>query len=90
MPIRDRVVWGRKNPFSDRRLQNFEKLVRDFRMRRKPPHWAGDKAWENRWHDLPAKPPGYYREFYVGTSVESSSGTSTDFCSSNVSLADIS
>jgi guanyl-specific ribonuclease Sa len=28
-------------------------------------------VWENRWLDLPLKPHGYYREFYVGTSAES-------------------
>ena len=42
-------------------------------MGKKPHGWAGDKVWVNRWKDLPRKPVGYYREYYVGTSAESGS-----------------
>ncbi len=71
MPVRDRISWGVENPFSDPRLSNFPVLVRDFRAGRLPHGWRGNKVWENRWLDLPVKPPDYYREFYVGTSAES-------------------
>jgi len=71
MPIRDRVLWGAANPFSDPRLLNFPELVRGFRAGRLPFGWKGNKLFENRWGDLPPRPPGYYKEFYVGTSAES-------------------
>ena len=69
MPVRDRITWGRENPFRDPRLANLPALVRDFRAGRQPHRWRGHK-WENRWLDLPPKPPGYYREFYVGTPAD--------------------
>jgi hypothetical protein len=31
MPVRDRVMWGPTNPFSDSRLINLPELVRDLR-----------------------------------------------------------
>jgi hypothetical protein len=71
MPVRDRITWGVTNPFSDPRLINLPALISDFRAGRLPHHWGGNKLWENRWLDLPMKPHGYYREFYVGTSAES-------------------
>lgn len=71
MPVRDRIMWGAGNPFSDPRLVNLPELVRNFRVGRLPLGWRGNKVWENRWLDLPVKPPGYYREFYMGTSEES-------------------
>jgi hypothetical protein len=70
MPVRDRITWGAGNPFSDPRLANLPALVRDFRAGRSPSHW-GAHEWTNKWLDLPIKPPGFYREFYVGTSAES-------------------
>jgi len=71
MAIRDRISWGGNNPFSDPRLANLPFLVREMRAGRLPYIWRGNKVWENRWHDLPLKPPGYYREFYVGDSEQS-------------------
>lgn len=71
MPVRDRIMWGAANPFSDPRLANLPALVRDFRAGRLPHGWGGNKPWENRWLDLPVKPGDYYREYYVGTSAES-------------------
>ena len=71
MPVRDRIVWGQRNPFSDPRLVNLAELVRGFRSGRLPPFWKGNKLWENRWQDLPLKPVDYYHEFYMGTSPES-------------------
>lgn len=70
MPVRDRVMWGGSNPFSDPRLAKLPELVRDFRAGRSPNGWRAH-AWENRWLDLPIKPANYYHEFYVGTPAES-------------------
>ena len=64
MPIRDRVLWGGKNPFSDARLQDLPSLIRGFK--------CGDyRGWhtevfQNREGNLPSKPEGYYREYYAG------------------------
>lgn len=71
MPIRDRITWGPANPFRDPRFTNLPQLILEFRAGRLPLGWCGNKVWENRWLDLPLKPPGYYREFYLGTSAES-------------------
>jgi|SRR5687768_13698571 hypothetical protein len=71
MPVRDRVMWGPTNPFSDSRLINLPELVRDFRRGKLPDGWRGNKTWENRWLDLPPKPGNYYKEFYVGTAADS-------------------
>lgn len=71
MPVRDRITWGEGNPFADPRLRDLCRLIRDFRSGRLPPRWRGNRVWENRWNDLPLKPHGYYREFYVGTPTES-------------------
>ena len=37
MPLRDRVIWGQDNPFSDPCLTNLDVLVRDGRRRRRLP-----------------------------------------------------
>lgn len=71
MPVRDRITWGKNNPFHDRRLVDLLALVCDFRAGKLPTGWKGNKVWENRWLDLPLKPEDYYREFYVGTSAAS-------------------
>jgi guanyl-specific ribonuclease Sa len=66
MPIRDRIIWGARNPFSDPRLRNLDALVRDVRrFRRIPPGVAGGSVFENRRGDLPIQPSGYYREYDV-------------------------
>jgi guanyl-specific ribonuclease Sa len=73
MPVRDRVVWGPGNPFRDPRLANLPVLVRNFRQGYLPLGWRGNGEFKN-WHvDLPLKGPGYYNEFYLGTSAESAS-----------------
>ena len=37
MPLRDRVTWGNHNPFSDPRLANLDRFVRDIRRHRRLP-----------------------------------------------------
>jgi guanyl-specific ribonuclease Sa len=71
MAVRKRIVWGQSNPFGDPRLQYLDVLVRRFRRGDRPHGWKGDKVWENRYQDLPVKPAGYYREYYMGTSATS-------------------
>lgn len=73
MAIRSPITWGAANPFDDPRLAQLPVLVRDFRAGRLPKDWRGNKVFENRWQDLPLKPHGYYREYYVGSSPESGS-----------------
>ena len=66
MPIRDRIVWGAGNPFSDPRLRNLDQLVRDIRrFGRLPPGVTGGRVFANRDGDLPLKPADYYREYDV-------------------------
>jgi hypothetical protein len=65
MPVRDCIVWGSHNPFSDLRLAKFPEIVRNFMAGRLPRNWRGNKIWLNKWRDLPLKPHGYYREFYT-------------------------
>ncbi len=71
MPIRDRIVWGSRNPFSDPRLKNLDQYVREIRrFRRLPRGVTGGSIFENREGDLPPKQRGYYKEY----DVEISSG----------------
>ena len=66
MPIRDRIIWGRHNPFGDPRLARLDEFVRDLqRYQRLPPGVKGGQEFENLQGDLPPKGPGYYREFDV-------------------------
>ncbi len=63
MPIRDRIIWGRNNPFNDPRLAGLDELVRDIRRGGQLPHGVrGGREFENRDGDLPAKPNNYYHE----------------------------
>ena len=64
MPIRDRIVWGPRNPFSDPRLADFPALIRDFK-RGNNRGWRAD-TFRNDEGFLPKKPHGHYREHYVG------------------------
>ena len=66
MPLRDRILWGADNPFSDPRLSNLDlpTLVREFRQGRTPPGWRAHE-FRNEWFDLPIKPAGYYWEYYL-------------------------
>lgn len=73
MPVRDRITWGECSPFADPRLHDLPGLIRNFRAGRVPTGWRGNRVWENRWGDLPLKPPAYYREYYVGTPEDSGS-----------------
>jgi len=64
MPIRDRIVWGSSNPFSDPRLLGLDGFVREIRLfRRLPRGVAGGSVFKNLRGDLPARPPGYYKEY---------------------------
>jgi hypothetical protein len=71
MPVRRHIAWGADNPLSDPRLGNLPTLVAGFRAGQVPHGWRGNRVWENRWHDLPPKRYGYYREFCTGTSETS-------------------
>lgn len=70
MPIRDRVIWGAHNPFSDPRLTELDQYVREIRQRRIPPNVTGGSVFQNASGDLPAKPHGYYREYDVEATVK--------------------
>ncbi len=63
MPIRDRVIWGVHNPFSDPRLAELDQYVRGIRRRRIPPNITGGGIFQNALQDLPVKPQGYYHEY---------------------------
>ncbi len=64
MPIRQRIQWGRHNPFADSRLANLAVLVHEIRQhQRLPAHVTGGSIYENRTLDLPPKPHGFYREY---------------------------
>lgn len=66
MPIRDRVIWGEHNPFSDPRLVRLDGLVREIRrFSRLPQDVRGGQIFGNFGGDLPLKPQGYYREYDV-------------------------
>src|SRR5262245_9312073 len=71
------IKWGvtsdSRNPLSDPRLSNLYFLVREFHLGRLPIGWRGNSIFDNRWGDLPSRPNGYYREFYLGNSAESGS-----------------
>lgn len=71
MAVRQRIIWGPMNPFRDPRLRNLPELVRGFRRGVLPHGWKGNKVWMNLKGDLPLKPQGFYREYYLGTSAES-------------------
>ncbi len=65
MPIRDRIIWGPDNPFSDPRLVGLDEYVRDIRRGVLPPNVVGGRVFENQDLDLPVKPYGHYREYDV-------------------------
>ena len=69
MPIRDRITWGDKNPLSDPRYTDLDKLVDGIRGGRLPKNVSGGSVFENRDNDLSQKPKGYYREYDVQASV---------------------
>jgi guanyl-specific ribonuclease Sa len=70
MPIRDRIIWGRGNPFSDPRLSGLEKYVQSIRRGRLPANVTGGRVFMNALSDLPTKPVGYYREYDVEATVK--------------------
>ena len=63
MPIRDRIIWGSKNPFSDPRLEGLDEYVKSIREGRLPRFVTGGGVFANALLDLPVKPFGYYREY---------------------------
>jgi len=69
MPVRDRIMWGRRNPFSDPRLKTLDLLVRDIRRGRLPHNVRGGRWFMNYAGDLPKKPAGYYCEYDVEPAV---------------------
>ncbi len=71
MAIRDRIIWGGRNPFQDKRLADLQGLIRDFRR-------GNSRGWrtcvfQNRDGILPRKSPDHYREHYLGPSSVSGS-----------------
>lgn len=75
MPIRDRILWGCGNPFSDPRLRNLPQLVRDIRLRKNPFGVKGGREFENRDGDLPKKPESHYKEYDVEVIAEGAKRT---------------
>jgi guanyl-specific ribonuclease Sa len=69
MPIRDRIIWGLGNPFSDPRLIGLDVYVKSIRRGRLPLNVTGGGIFGNLMQDLPVKPYGYYREYDVEPSV---------------------
>jgi guanyl-specific ribonuclease Sa len=65
MPIRDRIIWGRSNPFSDPRLIGLDQYVKSLWRGYRPPYVTGGGIFANALLDLPVKPYGYYREYDV-------------------------
>ena len=66
MAIRDRVIWGEHNPFSDPRLVNLAELVREIRRySRLPPGIKGGQVFANHDGTLPMKIHGHYHEYDV-------------------------
>jgi guanyl-specific ribonuclease Sa len=63
MPIRDRIIWGKRNPFSDPRLKNLHVLVKSFRRGIIPKGVSGGSVFKNILGDLPPKTYGYYRKY---------------------------
>jgi ribonuclease T1 len=69
MPIRDRIIWGPRNPFSDPRLAGLDQYVKAIRQGRLPPNVTGGSIFANVYFDLPVKPHGHYREYDVEPTV---------------------
>lgn len=69
MAIRDRIIWGKTNPFSDPRLQGLDKYVQQIRKGRLPSNVTGGSTFANHQFVLPVKPHGYYREYDVVPAV---------------------
>ena len=67
------VNTNSRNPLGDPRLIDLYSLVIEFRRGRLPFGWRGNRVFVNRYSDLPVRPYGYYREFYLGNSAESGS-----------------
>jgi ribonuclease T1 len=70
MPIRDRIIWGSHNPFSDPRLADLDKFVREIRKGRLPPNVTGGRVFGNYLLDLPPKKDEHYREYDVEPTVD--------------------
>lgn len=76
MPIRDRILWGCSNPFSDPRLRNLDQLIRDIRRRKALPFGvAGGSVFHNYDADLPTRPDGHYKEYDVEIIAEGAKRT---------------
>ncbi|MDX2037912.1 MAG: ribonuclease domain-containing protein [Isosphaeraceae bacterium] len=70
MGMRDRVIWGEGNPFSDPRLVGLDELVKNLRQGRIPPGVTGGSIFANHDLTLPMKIHGHYREYDVVPTVK--------------------
>ncbi len=70
MPIRDRIIWGPRNPFADSRLLGLDEFVKAIRRGCLPANVTGGSIFANFQCDLPVKPHGYYREYDVEPKVK--------------------
>jgi guanyl-specific ribonuclease Sa len=70
MPIRDRIIWGSGNPFSDPRLIGLDEYVKSLRKGLLLPNIRGGGIFANALLDLPVKRHGYYREYDVEPTVK--------------------
>jgi hypothetical protein len=48
MPIRDRIIWGQKNPLSDPRLAGLDEHVKSIRQGHLPPNVSAGGVFENK------------------------------------------
>lgn len=67
MGMHKRIVWGPNNPFSDPRLRDIDLIVGLIRTHRPLPAGVekGAPSFQNREGFLPARPPGYWNEYYL-------------------------
>jgi hypothetical protein len=69
MPIRDRIIWGVKNPLTDARYTNLDEYVNALRQNQRPKNVTAGKVFKNVDGDLPGRPEGYYTEYDVTPTV---------------------
>jgi filamentous hemagglutinin len=65
MPIRDRILWGGRNPLSDPRYADLDQYVSEIRRGKLRPNVKGGSIFANKGNDLLIKPYGYYTEYDV-------------------------
>ena len=67
--VRDRIVWGSVNPFSDPRMVGLDQYVKGIRQGKLPPNVTGGSIFGDKIMDLPVRPHGHYREYDVEVTV---------------------